>query len=148
MTNMKDKKAGSGFNRRAFMGGAAGAATLPLVAKAAGAAARRFVAEGAKVAMIDRDEASLEKVTKSLPADQVMIQAADVSDSRVVDGMVAAVVGRFGRLDVIVNNAGVHEGGDPDSITDEKWRKVMSTDIDGVFCRAALSISKKPGARS
>ncbi|MCS3892094.1 meso-butanediol dehydrogenase/(S,S)-butanediol dehydrogenase/diacetyl reductase [Bradyrhizobium japonicum USDA 38] len=104
------------------------------------ATARRFVAEGAKVAMIDRDKASLEKVAKSLPADQVMIQSTDVSDSRAVDGMVAAVVGRFGRLDVIVNNAGVHEGGDPASITDEKWRKVMSTDIDGVFygCRAAL----------
>ena len=104
------------------------------------ATARRFVAEGAKVALIDRDEASLEKVAKSLPTDQVMVQAADVSDSRAVDGMIATVVGRFGRLDVIVNNAGVHEGGDPVSITDEKWRKVMSTDIDGVFygCRAAL----------
>lgn len=104
------------------------------------ATARRFVAEGAKAALIDRDEGSLEKVAKSLAADQVMVQTADVSDSRAVDGMVAAVVGRFGRLDVIVNNAGVHEGGDPASITDEKWRKVMSTDIDGVFygCRAAL----------
>jgi len=104
------------------------------------ATARRFVAEGAKVALVDRDEASLEKVAKSLPADQVMVQAADVSDSRAVDGLVAAIIGHFGRLDVIVNNAGVHEGGDPASITDEKWRKVMSTDVDGVFygCRAAL----------
>jgi len=96
------------------------------------ATARRFVAEGSKVAMIDRDEASLEKVAKSLPADP----------SRGSDGR------RFGfscrrwndRGRHIVNNAGVHEGGDPASITDEKWRKVMSTDIDGVFygCRAAL----------
>ena len=38
MTDVKDKKPASGFNRRAFIGGAAGAATLPLVAKAAGAA--------------------------------------------------------------------------------------------------------------
>lgn len=104
------------------------------------ATARRFVTEGAKVALVDRDKASLEEVAKSLPADQVMVQATDVSDSRAVDGMVAAVVDRLGRLDVIVNNAGVHEGGDPASITDEKWRKVMSTDVDGVFygCRAAL----------
>jgi meso-butanediol dehydrogenase/(S,S)-butanediol dehydrogenase/diacetyl reductase len=79
-----------------------------------------------------------------------MVQAADVSDSSALDGMVAAVVDRFGRLDVIVNNAGVHEVGDPTSITDEKWRTVMSTDVDGVFygCRAALPISKKPRARS
>jgi meso-butanediol dehydrogenase/(S,S)-butanediol dehydrogenase/diacetyl reductase len=81
------------------------------------ATAHRFVAEGAKVALVDRDEASLEKAAKSLPADQVMVQAAYVSDSRAVDGLVAAIVGHFGRLDVIVNNAGVHEGGDPASIT-------------------------------
>ena len=64
--------------------------------------------------------------------------------------MVAAVVDRLGRLDVIVNNASVHEGGDPASITDEKWRKVMSIDVDGVFygCRAALPILKRPRARS
>jgi meso-butanediol dehydrogenase/(S,S)-butanediol dehydrogenase/diacetyl reductase len=109
------------------------------------ATARRFVTEGAKVALVDRNKASLEEVAKSLPADQVMVQATDVSDSRAVDGMVAAVVDRLGRLDVIVNNAGVHEGGDPASITDEKWRKVMSTDVDGVFygCRAALSHLEK-----
>lgn len=104
------------------------------------ATARRFVTEGAKVALVDRDKASLEKVARSLPADQAMAQAADVSDSSAIDEMVAAVVDRFGRLDVIVNNAGVHEGGDPASITNEKWRTVMSTDVDGVFygCRAAL----------
>ncbi|MET4035790.1 meso-butanediol dehydrogenase/(S,S)-butanediol dehydrogenase/diacetyl reductase [Bradyrhizobium sp. JR7.2] len=104
------------------------------------ATARRFVKEGAKVALVDRDKASLEKMANSLPADQVMVQAVDVSDSSAVDRMFAAVLDRFGRLDVIVNNAGVHEGGDPASITDEKWRTVMSTDVDGVFygCRAAL----------
>ncbi|MGY3360836.1 meso-butanediol dehydrogenase/(S,S)-butanediol dehydrogenase/diacetyl reductase [Bradyrhizobium sp. GM0.4] len=104
------------------------------------ATARRFVAEGAKVALADRNKGPLEKVANSLPADQVMVEVADVSDSSAVDGMVAAVLDRFGRLDVIVNNAGVHEGGEPASITDDKWRKVMSTDLDGVFygCRAAL----------
>ncbi len=51
------------------------------------ATARRFVAEGAKVALVDRNNESLEKVAKSLPGDQVMVQAADVSDSSAVDGM-------------------------------------------------------------
>jgi meso-butanediol dehydrogenase/(S,S)-butanediol dehydrogenase/diacetyl reductase len=43
-------------------------------------------------------------------------------------------------LDVLVNNAGVFEGGSPAQITNEQWRKVMATDLDGVFfgCRAAL----------
>ena len=44
------------------------------------ATARRFVTEGAKVALVDRDKASLEEVAKSLPADQVTVQATDVSD--------------------------------------------------------------------
>ncbi|MEH2691766.1 SDR family NAD(P)-dependent oxidoreductase [Bradyrhizobium diazoefficiens] len=114
------------------------------------ATARRFVTEATKAALVDRNRALLEEVAKSLPADQVMVQATDVSDSSAIDEMVAAVVDRFGRLDVVVNNAGVHEGGAPASITDKKWRTVMSTDVDGVFygCRAALPTLKRPGARS
>jgi meso-butanediol dehydrogenase / (S,S)-butanediol dehydrogenase / diacetyl reductase len=104
------------------------------------ATARRFAAEGAMVAVVDRNKDALETVAKSLPADRTVAHAADVSNSSAVDGMVATVVERFGRLDVIVNNAGVREGGDPAAITDDKWRTVMATDADGVFygCRAAL----------
>ena len=78
----------------------------------------------------------------------------DVSNSDAVDKMVATVVKRFGRLDVLVNNAGVHEGGEPGETSQTfsgatskqdlgrslKLRKVMATDVDGVFfgCRSAL----------
>ncbi|MGY3487153.1 NADP-dependent 3-hydroxy acid dehydrogenase YdfG [Bradyrhizobium sp. USDA 4011] len=101
------------------------------------ATARLFAAEGAKVALVDRNKDALEKVAKSLPADRTMAHAADVSDSRAVDAMVTAVVGHFGRLDIILNNAGVHEGGDPAPISDDRWRKVLSTDVGGVFYGAA-----------
>jgi meso-butanediol dehydrogenase/(S,S)-butanediol dehydrogenase/diacetyl reductase len=76
------------------------------------ATARRFASEGAIVALIDREEIK----------------------------MVATVVKRFGRLDVLVNNAGIQEGGEPGDITNDQWRKVMATDVDGVFfgCRSAL----------
>jgi meso-butanediol dehydrogenase/(S,S)-butanediol dehydrogenase/diacetyl reductase len=104
------------------------------------ATARRFSAEGAKVILVDRQREALDKVAGELPSDRTLAHVADVSDSKAVDGMVASVVKRFGRLDVLVNNAGVHEGGDPAELTDEQWRKVMATDADGVFfgCRAAI----------
>jgi meso-butanediol dehydrogenase / (S,S)-butanediol dehydrogenase / diacetyl reductase len=104
------------------------------------ATARRFSAEGAKVVLVDRQRKALEKVAGELPTDRTLAHVADVSDSRGVDDMVAAAIKRFGGLDVLVNNAGVHEGGDPAEISDEQWRKVMATDADGVFfgCRAAI----------
>ena len=104
------------------------------------ATARRFSVEGASVVLVDRHLERLDEVTKSLAADRTMGHVGDVSDSSAVDAMVAATVERFGRLDVLVNNAGVHEGGDPAAITNDSWRKVIATDVDGVFygCRAAL----------
>ncbi|HEX3677359.1 MAG TPA: SDR family oxidoreductase [Sphingomicrobium sp.] len=104
------------------------------------ATARRFSAEGAKVVLVDRQREALEKVAAELPSDRTLVHIADVSDSPAVGEMVASAVKRFGRLDVLVNNAGVHEGGDPAEITDGQWRKVMATDADGVFfgCRAAI----------
>ncbi|WP_245310702.1 SDR family NAD(P)-dependent oxidoreductase [Bradyrhizobium valentinum] len=96
---------------------------------------------------MDRNEMQLANVAKELPAQHTMAHLADVSDSEAVDAMVATVVKRFARLDVLVNNAGVYEGGDPAEITNEQWRKVMATDLDGVFfgCRAALPHLEKTG---
>jgi meso-butanediol dehydrogenase/(S,S)-butanediol dehydrogenase/diacetyl reductase len=101
------------------------------------ATARRFSSEGGCVALVDRNEVDLANVAVDLPKDLTLAHTADVSDSKAVDAMVETVVKRFGRLDVLVNNAGIFEGGDPIEITDEQWRKVMSTDADGVFygCR-------------
>src|ERR1700761_7516791 len=104
------------------------------------ATARRFSAEGAAVVLVDRQREALEKVAGELPRDRTLAHVADVSEPLAINDMMESTVQRFGRLDVLVNNAGVHEGGDPAEITDEQWRKVMATDADGVFfgCRAAI----------
>ena len=109
------------------------------------ATARRFSSEGARVALIDRNEMALAKVASDLPEDRTLAHIADVSDSAAVDAAVATVVERFGRLDVLVNNAGIFEGGDVEKISDEQWHNVISTDVDGVFygCRAGLPHLKK-----
>ncbi|CAA9459975.1 MAG: 3-oxoacyl-[acyl-carrier protein] reductase [uncultured Rubrobacteraceae bacterium] len=61
----------------------------------------------------------------------------DVTDPASVREMVAAVLGAHGRIDVLVNNAGVVHNIPTEEVPDEEWRKVMSVNLDGVFycCR-------------
>ena len=113
------------------------------------ATARRFSSEGGCVALVDRNEIALADVAADLPKELTLAHVADVSESKAVDAMIETVVKRFGRLNVLVNNAGISEGGAPAEITDEQWRKAMCTDADGVFygCRAALPhLEKTKGA--
>ncbi|WFU11276.1 SDR family oxidoreductase (plasmid) [Rhizobium sp. CB3090] len=104
------------------------------------ATARRFSEEGANVVLVDYHAENVNKVAAELPAERTMVQVVDVSQSSAVNAMVSMVIAKFGKLDVIVNNAGVHEAGEPTEISDERWHKVMDTDAGGVFfgCRAAI----------
>ncbi len=104
------------------------------------ATAHRFSAEGATVVLADRDEAGLRRATDHLPDDRTMTRVTDVSSYAQVEALVAATVDVYGRLHVLVNNAGVVTGG---LITDAElsdWQRVMSVNAGGVFngCRAAL----------
>ena len=107
------------------------------------ATAKRFASEGAKLALVDI--ADLGDISAAIGKDAVLAITADVTDAQQVNHMVARTVDHFGRLDVLVNNAGVYSGGDPATISDEDWRKVIATDLDGVFygCRAAVSHLEK-----
>ncbi|REE87563.1 SDR family NAD(P)-dependent oxidoreductase [Cupriavidus plantarum] len=104
------------------------------------AAARRFAAEGARVVLAGRTREKLEKVAADLPADKQLVHVTDVSDYEQVEGLVRAAVDRFGRLDVMVNNAGVASEGRATEDSFEAWHKVISIDLEGVFhgARAAL----------
>lgn len=75
----------------------------------------------------------------AMGADAFAVQA-DVSDSASVNEMMAEVYDRFGTLDVLVNNAGVSLIKLVTDTSDEEWRRVVDTDLGGVFlcCRAAL----------
>ena len=104
------------------------------------ATAKRFSDEGASVVLVGRTAERLEKAAKDLPDDRTLVHQADVSKSDAVNALVSATVQKFGQLDVLVNNAGVYEGGEPAEISDESWHKVIGINVDGVFfgCRAAI----------
>lgn len=109
------------------------------------ATARRFASEGACVVVVGHRRGDLDAVIADLPSDRTLSYAADVSSSASVNELMQATIDHFKKLDVMVNNAGVFAGGDPATIEDDQWRKVLATDLDGVFycCRAAIPHLKK-----
>jgi NAD(P)-dependent dehydrogenase (short-subunit alcohol dehydrogenase family) len=95
------------------------------------ATTHRFLEEGWKVVMIDRDGNELRKVSK--PLVNAFAITADVSQPHDVDVFMQEIDERMGRLDAVVNNAGVADFGPIEETTFERWRTVMETNLDGVF---------------
>lgn len=93
-----------------------------------------FLDHGYQVALIDIDAATLARTDAELAAPQrVLTVHADVSKPEQVDAAVAAVVARFGRIDALVNNAGVAVFKKIGDTTWADWRYVMDTNLDGAF---------------
>jgi NAD(P)-dependent dehydrogenase (short-subunit alcohol dehydrogenase family) len=109
-----------------------------------------FCREGASVALHDRDEAAVKPhaaIAERLGRD-VLSLAGDLSRSGEAERAVEAVVARFGRLDVLVNNNAHPPAGSPvEAITDAAWREMMARLLDEpFFClRAALRVMRPAG---
>lgn len=104
------------------------------------ATAKRFAEEGASLVLVGRTGEKLDAVKTSLIAERCLAQIADVSRQDEVEAMVHASLERFGRIDVLINNAGVAPEGKINEASVEDWKQVMAIDLDGVFycCRAAM----------
>jgi NAD(P)-dependent dehydrogenase (short-subunit alcohol dehydrogenase family) len=107
------------------------------------ATARAFLSDGWQVALIDRDAPELAAATPpgSLPI------VADVSVPEQVSALVDQVMAATGRIDALVNNAGVADFGPIEEHDFVRWRRVMETNLDGVFlvsqaCLPALRASR------
>jgi NAD(P)-dependent dehydrogenase (short-subunit alcohol dehydrogenase family) len=108
--------------------------------------AEALLREGAKVLLNGRNIESLQKTAAELRAiGDVQTFAGDVAEENTVEGLFAEVLARFGRLDLLVNNAGAFDGGPLDSFSIEAWDRVLATNLRAPFLcmRAALAIMKK-----
>jgi len=107
----------------------------------------RLLAEGARVAMVDRDP-GVEAVAKKLgPRARALV--ADVTRSADVERAVATAHIWADRLDIVVNNAGITGRSYPIwELSDEDWQQVLAVDLTSVFyvCRAAVKLMLPRGA--
>jgi NAD(P)-dependent dehydrogenase (short-subunit alcohol dehydrogenase family) len=118
------------------------------------AVCRRLAGEGAAVALCGRDVAALDRVAAEIDASggQTFVRSVDVSEAAAVEAFVVETVARFGRLDVLVNNAALTAmskiGFAPlvEMATDE-WERVIGINLSGVFyaSRAAGRIMREAG---
>jgi 3-oxoacyl-[acyl-carrier protein] reductase len=108
------------------------------------ATARRCVEEGATVLVSDAHERRLAETAETLGVEAI---ACDVTDEEAVQRLVSGAVERLGRLDVLVNNAGLGGEAAIVDMTDEQWHKVLDVTLTGTFrmTRAALRAMQAQG---
>ncbi|HOZ60138.1 MAG TPA: SDR family NAD(P)-dependent oxidoreductase [Nakamurella multipartita] len=93
--------------------------------------ATHFAAEGATVVIADRDLPAAVAVAATLPAAEAV--GLDVGDPDAVEKVFADVVARHGRLDVLVNNAGIDDTGELTAIGNDQWDRMVRVNLSGVF---------------
>jgi NAD(P)-dependent dehydrogenase (short-subunit alcohol dehydrogenase family) len=111
--------------------------------------ARRFLAEGARVVVADVAD-PVAAAGKLDPSGGVLGIRTDVSDIASVQAMVDATVARFGRIDVLVNNAAVFASLKPqafDAIPEDEWDRVMAVNVKGIWncARAVVPVMRARG---
>jgi NAD(P)-dependent dehydrogenase (short-subunit alcohol dehydrogenase family) len=122
---------------------------VALVTGAAGAigsaAARAFAREGATLVLLDL--APLDAVARTLAAagSVVATRSADVRDAAAIAAAVAEAEARFGRIDILVNVAGVVSHGAPEAVSEAEWDRVLDINLKStfLFCRAVLPIMRR-----
>lgn len=90
-----------------------------------------FLEDGYEVLMVDRDAAELEKVAAELEGVHACVY--DISEPKDIDHLAREIENQYGRVDALVNNAGVADFRPLEETTYEIWRRVMATNLDGIF---------------
>ena len=110
------------------------------------AVAKRFAAEGAQVVLLARGEQRLKELEEALGPRSIGLRA-DVGDPESVRDAFAGIECRFGRLDILINNAGIYRATDFDALTDAEIDRQVRTNLLGpIFtCRAAIPLMRAAG---
>ncbi len=102
------------------------------------ATARLFHAEGAQVVAIARDRQKLDTALGALAG--VVLHAVDLATPGAAQGAVTLAVDRFGRLDVLINNAGIARQGDVEATDDATFDEVLRVNVGGYFHMAKAAM--------
>ncbi len=112
--------------------------------------AKRFIEDGAKVVISDVDKVGLDKTAQSLKSNMVAVCAGDVTKFEDVQKMVQETVKFGGKINVLVNNAGIDPGGSIIDIDIALWKKILDVNLNGPFLcmKAAIPEMIKAGGGS
>jgi NAD(P)-dependent dehydrogenase (short-subunit alcohol dehydrogenase family) len=109
------------------------------------ASALALLADGWQVALVGRRREALEQTVAQSGAEALTVPC-DVSDAAAVEAAFAATVGRFGRLDMLFNNAGTNTAAKPiDELTVDEWDTVISVNLHGAFLCARAAFARMRG---
>ena len=113
------------------------------------AVARLFVAEGANVVLnSDRDDAAATAIRAELGEARSLFVQGDVADPAAMEALAAQAIARFGRVDILINNAGINVFTDPLQMTPAQWQRCFAVDLEGAWnaIRACLPGMLEQGA--
>lgn len=101
-----------------------------------------FARHGAAVAVVDRDAGAATRTAEAIdPAGATALPlVADMLDETAVAAAVAAVVARFGRIDIVQNNIGATRLGGPTELSLDEWRATVAVNLDTVFLGARATL--------
>lgn len=102
------------------------------------ATAQRFLAEGAKVAVVDVDEKGVQEALGSLEG-EVLGSVMDVTDRASVEQVLAQILQRWGRLDILVNNAGIIKDAQLSKMEEKDFDSVVAVNLKGVYNTTQLA---------
>ncbi|WP_093055282.1 3-oxoacyl-[acyl-carrier-protein] reductase [Salipaludibacillus aurantiacus] len=115
------------------------------------ATAKKFALEGAKLVLVDLNKKEIDKTSdliKKLGGDCIGMEA-DVTDREQVEQLIKASTAHYGRIDIVINNAGITQDATLVKMTEQQWDRVIDVNLKGVFnvsqAAAKVMIEQKSG---